>query len=285
MNAQGTIASLLAGAKILSLKPVTKIDQTKNTVMSYSYIKIFFFSIGIAVFFSCSKEATGTGDSASSLASSGAGGSLAKLTIVGNYLYTVDSHFLYAYDISNPTNPFKTSTSPLNFDMETIYPFNNRLFIGTKTGLYIYSIDSPAVPKKIGEAKHARSCDPVVANDSIAFVTLKGNSFCGPATSGLYVHNIKNLFLPVLIKTVPINSPEGLGLQDSVLYVCCNNDGLKVYNVSNPGNPVEKATITGEYFRDVIPYNQLLICFVADGLTLYNIANPQAPVLIKHIAD
>lgn len=245
-------------------------------------IKIIGLIISCFFISSCTKEGSGADAAASS---TGKGGSLARLTIVGNYLYSVDNHFLYTYDISNPINPVKTNESAINFDIETLYPFNNRLFIGTRTGLYIYSIDTPAVPSKIAEARHARSCDPVVANDSVGFVTLKGSSFCGPAVSGLYVHNIKNIFQPVLIKTVPMPNPEGLGLQDSVLYICCNNDGLKVFNVANPSNPVEKATITGKYFKDVIAYNGLLICFVSDGISLYDIAKPELPVLIQHISN
>jgi hypothetical protein len=250
--------------------------------MKFLSIRIIILFISCVVVYSCTKDGA---DNAAAATSTGKGGSLAKFTIVGNYFYSVDAHYLYTYDITNPVNPVKTNQSAINFDIETIYPFNNRLFIGTRTGMYIYSIDTPSMPSKIAEARHARSCDPVVANDSIAFVTLKGNTNCGPATSGLYVHDIKNIFQPTLIKTVAINSPEGLGLQGNVLYICCNNEGLKVYNVSNPSNPVEKATLTGKYFRDVIPYNNLLICYVSDGITLYDLSKPETPVLIQHITN
>ena len=102
---------------------------------------IFVISITFLFFNSCSKDGASNANMAS--AGAGVGGSLAKFTIVGNYLYAVDSHSLYTYNISNPVNPVKTSTAEFIFDVETIYPFNNRLFIGSKTGLYIYSIDTP----------------------------------------------------------------------------------------------------------------------------------------------
>ncbi len=249
--------------------------------MKRSFYQILFLLSICFVGWSCSKD--GTANAAS--ATTGKAGSLSKFTIVGNFLYAVDSRLLYTYDISNPVNPVKTNTAPINFNVETIFPFKNRLFIGTTSGMFIYSIDTPAVPSKLGQALHVRSCDPVVANDSIAFVTLKGNTWCGPAVSGLYVHDIKNVFQPVLIKTLPISSPEGLGLEGSVLYICCNNDGLKVFNVANPANPVEIRTITGGYFKDVIPYGNLLICYVSTGISLYDISNPTNPVFIKLIAN
>ena len=246
-------------------------------------VSSFLFILCISIIFiSCEKNGA---DSAAMATGTGKGGSLAKFTIVGNYIYAVSSHYLYTVDISNPSVPAKVNQSLLSFDMETIYPYKNRLFIGSRTGLYIYSIDTASSPRLIGEAKHGRSCDPVVANDSVSYSTLKGNSFCGPATSGLYVYDIKNINVPVLKKTIAINEPVGLGLADSALYVCSSAEGLKVYNINNVFNPVEKQTITGGYFIDVIPYNDLLICWTKDGIRLYDITNRLQPQFIKLIAN
>ena len=232
----------------------------------------------IAILNSCTKDINNA-----TVNTSGKGGSLTRFTIAGNYLYAVDNHYLYAYSLINPAQPQKVYTSSLNYDIETIYPNNNSLFLGTKTGLYIYSIDTPSSPRLIGEAHHARSCDPVVANDSVAFVTLKSTTNCGPAVSGLYIHDIKNLSQPVLLKTVELPEPVGLGLQDSILYICCGTAGLKVFNVKNPLMPSLLTTKTDGDFIDVIPYNGMLICFVRDGIILYSIASPTAPVLLKKI--
>jgi hypothetical protein len=236
------------------------------------------------IIFSCEKSSD-SNYSPNAASSVGAGGSLAKFTIIGNYIYAVSSHYLYTVDISNPASPAKVNQSALNFDMETIYPYKNRLFIGSKTGIYIYSIDTASSPRLIGEAKHGRSCDPVVANDSVSYSTLKGNTICGPATSGLYVYDIKNLNLPVLKKTIPINEPIGLGMSDSALYVCCANEGLKVFSIKNAYNPVERQTISGSAFTDVIPYGNILICWVSDGISLYDISNRLQPVFIKKISN
>lgn len=241
------------------------------------YIYIVFIS---AILISCEK----TTDSKSSN-STGVGGSLAKFTIVGNYIYAVSSHYLYTVDISDPAKPVNVGQSTLNFDMETIYPYKNRLFIGSRTGLYIYSIDKPAKPALIGEAKHGRSCDPVVANDSVSYSTLKGSTFCGPATSGLYVYDVKNLNEPALKKTIPINEPIGLGMADSALYVSCANEGMKVYSIKDAYNPVERQTLTGHHFIDLIPYNDLLIGWVSGGIVLYDISDRLHPVFIKEIMN
>jgi hypothetical protein len=227
-------------------------------------------------------------DSSSSLtssATSGKGGSLSRFTISGNYLYAVDNHYLYTYDISDPKKAVKTNTSAMSFDMETIYPFKNRLFIGSKTGLYIYSLDRPDQPVQIGEAKHGRSCDPVAVNDQAAYVTLKGGSICGPAEDGLYVHDISNILSPVLKTMIKISTPEGLGVQDKTLYVSCNTNGLRVYNINDPFKPVEKKVLTDANYRDVIPYGNLLICYVTTGILLYDITSPENPVKLTLVAN
>ncbi len=254
--------------------------------MKFSYSKLLTPFLFALIVCSCSKESTNSSNAAGTADNAtGTNGSLSRFTIVDNYLYTVTNHYLSTYDISDLANPVRTNQSDLNFDIETIYPYKNHLFIGTRTGLYIYSISNPAAPILEGEASHARSCDPVVANDSIAFVTLKGSSDCGPAVSGLYVHDIRNIFSPTLIKTIQFSNPEGLGLLGSTLYVCCNSDGLKVFNVANPSNPVEIRTVTGPYFKDVIPYGNLLICYVSTGIMLYDITDPTNPVEVKLIEN
>jgi hypothetical protein len=252
--------------------------KTKLTAVS-----VITMIVAASLFYSCTKDSLTSMPGNST--QTGKGGSLARFTISGDYLYTVDNHYLNAFSLAKPSAPAKVYTSPVNFDIETIYPFEKYLFLGTKTGLYIYSIEKPQSPVLVGEAKHARSCDPVVANDSVAFVTLKGSGGCGPAISGLYIHEIKDINNPSLMATVPLPDPLGLGLQDSVLYVCCGKAGLKVFNVSDPYSPVLKDTKSDAEYIDVIPYNGILIVFVRKGILLYDISNPIKPEIIKELVN
>jgi hypothetical protein len=248
--------------------------------MNKQLLAIVILVVGAAVvLYGCSKEGA-----AADSASTGKGGSLARFTIARDHLYAVSNHYLYAYSLANPAAPQKVFSSTLNFDIETIYPYDKYLFLGTRTGLYLYSIDTASTPRLIGEARHARSCDPVVANDSVAFVTLKSGANCGPATSGLYIHDITTITRPLLKQTVPLPEPVGLGLQDTVLYVSCGIEGLKVFNVARPFTPDLLDTKKDGVYVDVIPYKGLLICYVQDGILLYDISNPARPVLVKKIA-
>lgn len=65
---------------------------------------------------------------------SGKGGSMARFAITGNSLYIVDNQSLHSYDISTPGNPQKSGSKSLGIGIETIYPYQNNLFIGAQDG-------------------------------------------------------------------------------------------------------------------------------------------------------
>ena len=205
-----------------------------------SFCKYFFPALIIVLIFSCTKDGSlSTADGLSS--GTGKDGSLAKFTI-GHYLYAVDMHYLYTYNIANPVkNPVKTNTSEINFDMETIYPLQKQLYLSVQKQVYTFIRSLLRLSLlKVGEAKHGRSCDPVVATDSVAYVTLKGETFVARQKMA-YMFMILKIFFSLYLKTpLKLVPPGGLGLQDSTLYVCCNANGLRIYNVKDPYNPVEK---------------------------------------------
>lgn len=218
---------------------------------------------------SCTKEGASSADAT---AGTGKGGSMARFTISGNYLYLADWNTLRVFDITDPSSPLEKPQVPVGFGVETIFPYKDKLFIGAVTGMYIYSIANPAAPVKLGSALHMRSCDPVVSNDTISYVTLRGNN-CGPAESGLYVYNIKNVSSPSLLKLVPLSSPYGLGLVDSVVFVCRRNEGLTAINIKKPTEPKIIYTKNDGDYIDVIPYENMLICYVTTGILIYDISD------------
>ncbi len=238
----------------------------------------------VFAFFGCTKEAADNGANAAA-AGTGTGGSLARFTIVGNYLYVADYARLQTFDISDPSKLVQVNDRTLGFDIETLFPYKDKLFVGAATGMYLLSLADPAKPLLLGSVAHLRSCDPVVANDSVAFVTLRGSGRCGAATDGLYVYTFNNLLSPVQLNLTELPSPNGLGLKDSILYVCQQNYGMSIFNVNNPASPRLRKKLTDYKFQDVIPYNDLLLCYVENGLAIYDITTPASPVFITEIVN
>ena len=198
---------------------------------------------------------------------------MARFTIVGNYLYLADYSTIEVYDISNPSGTTKKGSVNVGFGVETIFPYKDKLFIGSMEGMYIYDLANPELPKKLGEARHVRTCDPVVANDSMAYVTLRGSGMCGAATDGLYTYDVTKVTAPVQKSLLPLSTPYGLGLKDTVVFVCRGNMGLTVVNVKNSAAPKVMYTLNDAQYLDVIPYDDLLICYVSKGILLYDTKN------------
>lgn len=231
-------------------------------------------------FWQCTKDSAGLATTA------GAGGSLARFAIAGNYLYTVDEMDLKVYDISSPGNPQLKNSVRVGFNIETIYPFKDNLFIGSASMIYIYSVADPLNPKKLSEGispQAIRRCDPVVAKDTVAFATLRTNGPCGGSQSTLAVFDIKDIKNPVQRATVPVPEPYGLGYADTALYVC-DRTGLMVFNISKPYTPAYKTTLRdATAYVDVIPYQGTLICWVKEGIVLYDISKTLEPRFLGKI--
>lgn len=214
----------------------------------------------------------------------GKGGSMARFAINGNYLYTVDSKDLRIFDISTPATPVYRNKKQLGFDIETIFPYNQYLFIGTQTGMQIVSVQDPIVPEVYSTYSHVRSCDPVVAQDTIAYVTLRAGRTCGTtAVNQLEVLNVKNLRSPYIVNAYPLTGPYGLGVYGNRLFVCDGVDGLKVFNMNSPTNLSQIAHYPMKDAYDVIPLNNLLIISAGDGIyqCSYSQSNYQINLLSK----
>jgi hypothetical protein len=248
-------------------------------------MKKIILSLVILTFLGCEKQS----EQAAFAGGTGKGGSLARFTILGNYLYTVDREKLSVFDISNGAQPVFKRTIPVGFEIETIFPFKDKLFIGSTTMVHIFSVADPAHPEKLAEAispEVMRRCDPVVAKDNVAYATLRTSGPCGGAQSILAVYDISNISEPVQMNTVNVPSPYGLGYSGNTLYICDAVSGLMIYDITEPFEPeyVDALMMPGSSrIIDLIPYNNILVAWLSDGMAVYDINDKHNPVLIKKI--
>jgi hypothetical protein len=208
----------------------------------------------------------------------GIAGSMARFSVVNNYLYAVNSEKLISYNITDAANPVSTSSQLVGWNIETIYPFNNKLFVGSQASLFIYDISNPATPTRLSQFTHFRACDPVVADNTYAFVTLRDGNACGGAVNQLQVIDVSNLQSPILSRTYTMTNPHGLAKDNNLLFICDGRDGLKMYDAANPLSIVLKKTITGIETYDAIAWNNNLLVVAKDGLYQYDYSNPETLV-------
>jgi hypothetical protein len=233
----------------------------------------------------CEKSSDISGPSPDAAGGTGTAGSLARFAIVGNYMYVVDDVDLNVFDITNPSLTAKVNTVRIGFSIETIYPYQGRLYIGSSNAMYIYSLTNPVLPQQLSLVQHLRSCDPVVVKDTTAYVTLRGGTNCGGTANLLIAYKVNNPTAPVEVKRLPMNGPFGLGYAGNGLYVCDGND-LTVFDISNPVNPTQVRVVNStEALYDVIPMGNTLICYIDKGISFYNISNPLQPVFLSKIIN
>lgn len=227
--------------------------------------------------------------------STGIGGSYARFMIIGDFLYVVDTKGIKTYSLSDPASPNLLAYQEIGSSIETIFHLNGRLFIGSGSGLYIYLIGNDGIPVAAGEFSYSiwdfQPCDPVVANDSYAFVTLNSTvrqEVCRTNATNLVnelnVFDVTDLFNPVLVSTFPMDNPKGVGLDGETLFVCDNESGLKVFDVSYPMSIHPIAIIDDITAYDVIPLGGLLLVVGPENVYQYDYTDLNNIKLVSFIA-
>lgn len=219
--------------------------------------------------------------SAGGVTGAGRGGSMARFAIVDQVLYTVNYSNLVTYNIAEGANPLKVSDITIGANIETIFPYKNRLYIGAQNGMFIYDVTDPLKPVFMGNYEHITSCDPVVVQGNYAYVTLRGGSQCRSNQNILDVVNIENPTSPRTVRTLDMIHPHGLAVQGNRLFVCEGEHGLKVFDISDPTNPSLITFIRDIQTYDVISLRELLIVSGKDGIYQYNYSLGKMKLLSK----
>jgi hypothetical protein len=223
-----------------------------------------FIYIIVLLLYSCSFDET------EYLSPSGESGSTARFTISDNYLYIVDSKRLRIFSIKNAASPEFINKTDIGFDIETIFSKNDLLFIGSKTAMYIYSIEQPENPTMLSTYDHIQSVDPVVADNDYAYVSYNTNrteyyySYYYTPQNQIEIVDIKEPRQPKSVSTYNLNSPKGLAISNKKLFVCDNNE-VVVLNVTDPQNIYKITTLYNYDANDIIVHDTLVFLIGDNG--------------------
>ena len=214
----------------------------------------------------------------------GTGGSMARFGLLEDRLYTVSHSDLKVFRTTDPSKPVFVKTVDLRQgDIETVFPYRDRMFIGSQTGMFIYDASDKDDPRQIGKFTHARACDPVIADDTHAYVTLRSNQMCPGNLNQLDVVDIRLLNTPQLLRTYPMTGPSGLSKDGGLLFVCDGKSGLRLMDASKPDamQPVRTIDIDEPY--DVIAWKGIALVTAKDGLHLLDYSDPSNAKVLSRI--
>ncbi len=227
-------------------------------------IKIFLLGLVFAVF-GCAEDSDSL-----SLNPSGQGGSMARFAISSDHLYIVNTNKLIPFGLDDPMNPQKENEIFLGQSIETVYPYQHYLFIGSEVGMHVYDIANPSSPQWISTYQHVRACDPVVVQGHYAYVTLRTEVECIGTLNVLEVINIADLRYPFLEKQIDMANPHGLGIDGEDLFVCNGAHGFVSFDAAHPVNLELKKEYPDHDAYDVILRNGLMIVTGKDGIYQYD---------------
>jgi len=244
------------------LKRDTTVTEKLNSGNATIFPQVFYMDV-------LTNFSSSTGKNSSSPI--GKGGSMARFAIVNNRIYTVSNSDLNVFDITNADNPvYKNKVNVGSWNVETIFPFKDKLFIGSQNGMFVYNISNVDNPSLAGQFSHVQSCDPVIADDEYAYVTLRSGSACQGFSNQLEILKLNNITDPQLLKVYPFTNPHGLSKDGNLLFICDGSDGLKIYDAADVNNLKLIKQFSNIETYDVITYNHLAVVVAKDGLYQYD---------------
>lgn len=252
------------------------ISKTKSTLVHLLGGAVVAFALlltGCGTESNSSSSSTGSsGGTASGVGgSTGVAGSTARMVIVDDYLYAIAENKIQLFDISTPTSPNPWLKVTVDWDIQTLYPYENYLLVGAADGVYILDNTDRASPYLIGDFRHATAIDPVVAAGGYAYVTLKNDPTAfNSADDQMNVISLADVANPTLEKTIAMQGPEGLSVIDNRLFVCDGVAGLKQFDISEPANPVFVDVVAQLDCNDVIAFNGILYAITDASLQQYD---------------
>jgi len=202
--------------------------------------------------------------------STGVNGSMSRFSIYNNYLYSVVNNYLNIFDLSNVIPTKAGADFYIGRNVETIFSYKDNMFMGTPTGMLIYSVKDPVKPSFQSSLSHVYGCDPVVLENDLAYVTVHSGNLCGQTSNELFIVNVSDVKNPKQIVSYTMTNPKGLGIDNGRLFLC--DDGLKVFNVTDPQKIMSNQLVhySGMDGYDVIPQNNILMMIASDGLYQYD---------------
>jgi hypothetical protein len=144
-------------------------------------------------------------------------------------------------------------------------------------------VADPNSPVQIGRFEHARSCDPVIADDKFAYVTLRSGTTCEGFNNQLDVVDLHDPVKPFLAKTYNLSNPHGLSKDGNLLFICDGKEGLKIFNATDVHNMELISTIPGLETFDVIASKGIMLVVAKGGIYQFDYSNPAKPLLLSKI--
>lgn len=213
---------------------------------------------------------------------SGLSGSITRFATYGDFLYALDQNKVLTFYIADTESPQLVNSLQTDYGLETIIIYDGTIFLGSRNALYILDITNPAHPFILSKSERDdlnlnAGCDPVVVQGDYAYATIKIiENVCGQVSmnSQLLVYNIADKSNPVVLKTIDMDIPNGLGYKGNFLFVCDEGiDEIVIFDIQSPENTTKYGSISIENPIDIIIREDRMIVSTKNDFVIYDISD------------
>lgn len=222
----------------------------------------------------------------------GQSGSITRFAVYGEYLYALDQNQIQVYKFNASGTPVLVNKVETQWGLETIIIYEETIYVGSTTSLYILDITNPENPILLSQTDRetdlAGGCDPVVVKGIYAFSTIKIiPNVCGLVnqTSRLLVYDVSDKTAPVLVGGHDMMMPNGLGYKDNTLFVCDEGAAaVVVFDITDPANctPISAIDITDPV--DVIINGNRMVVSTKTGFSFFDVTNPTQVISMGNLS-
>lgn len=190
-------------------------------------------------------------------------GSYANMIAVADHLYVIGETDIITYKQQEDKSVTEVDRQTLGLNLESLFYRKGVLFVGSSERMYICTLGTDYLPNLKSTTQYTdmpdvRPCDPIVANDEHAFVSLSSSApadedDCGISeVNQLRVFDISNLTAPAEVARLEMEGPKGMALDGDLLFVCEKENGLKVMDVSDATAPQQIIHFEGFETQDAV---------------------------------
>lgn len=217
-----------------------------------------------------------------------------------NHAYLAELHGgLKILDISDPSSPELTGYYYDNEQVKDVVVANDLAYLLCDLDLQVVDVSDPVSPKLLGKVffNDTISTNPLgefyflCLNGSTVYVARKSQKLFTVDVGNPNYPKIKNIYS---LKVIPV----GITQANSYLYVAGfdesgvmpNNEGIQLFNISNPIIPVESGLLKINGPTGITTYNNSLFTVGQDtalkeyGIEKYDISNP-SHLIFKYLLD
>jgi hypothetical protein len=203
------------------------------------------------------------------------------VTVEGNYAYIARSSYgLWIVNVANPMAPSTAGSYDTPGNAKSVTLEGNMAYVADgDDGLWIINVSNPATPLPIGSYDGigiSGSCDAAVG----------GNYAYVAYWDSLRIVNISNPSAPSLTGSARVfrccYDYQAIAVRGNYTFLANRDDGLRIFDVANPSNPLEVAhyDTPGDTKGIAVSGNYAYLADGLPGLRILDVSDPATPVQV-----